>query len=113
MNSVLEDGDAEEAVGTPTDGNTWYIPHHGIYHPRKPQKIRVMFDCSAKCKGTALIDHLLTGPDLINALIGVLCRFREHQIAITYNVERMFHRFHVTPKDKRLPKVLVVAEQGH
>lgn len=31
INSVLEDGAAEEAVGTPADGNTWYIPHHGIY----------------------------------------------------------------------------------
>ena len=26
----------------------WYIPHHGVYHPHKPGKIRVVFDCSAK-----------------------------------------------------------------
>ncbi|XP_071095484.1 uncharacterized protein [Haliotis cracherodii] len=21
------------------DGNVWYIPHHGVYHPKKPEKI--------------------------------------------------------------------------
>ena len=21
--------------------NVWYIPHHGVYHPKKPNKIRV------------------------------------------------------------------------
>ncbi|XP_057678097.1 uncharacterized protein LOC130907254 [Corythoichthys intestinalis] len=100
MKGVFEDGDAEEAVDIPADGVTWYIPHHGVYHPRKPEKIRVVFDCSAKCQNTSLNDHLLTGPDLINALIGVLCRFREHQVAITCDVEKMFHRFHVSPEDR-------------
>ncbi|CAI5660438.1 unnamed protein product [Oreochromis niloticus] len=100
MNSVFKDGDAEEADGTSTGSNTWYIPHHGVYHPRKPEKIRVVFDCSAKHEGISLNDHLLTGPDLINALAGVLCRFREHQIAIMCDVEKMCHRFHVNPEDR-------------
>ncbi|XP_057197195.1 uncharacterized protein LOC130558657 [Triplophysa rosa] len=78
----------------------WYTPHHGVYHPRKPEKIRVVFDCSAKFEGTSLNDHLLTGPDLTNALIGVLCRFCERHIAITCDVEKMFHRFHVTLEDR-------------
>ena len=29
-------------------GKTWYIPHHGVYHPSKPGKIRVVFDRSAE-----------------------------------------------------------------
>ncbi|KAL1277108.1 hypothetical protein QQF64_023781 [Cirrhinus molitorella] len=48
MESILRDSDAEEAAATPKVGNAWYIPHHGVYHPRKPKKIRVVFDCSAK-----------------------------------------------------------------
>ncbi|XP_022790960.1 uncharacterized protein LOC111330383 [Stylophora pistillata] len=28
--------------------NVWYIPHHGVYHPKKPNKIRVVFDCAAE-----------------------------------------------------------------
>ena len=23
--------------------NVWYVPHHGVYHPKKPNKIRVVF----------------------------------------------------------------------
>ena len=53
-------------------GKTWYIPHHGVYHPNKPQKIRVVFDCSAKYKGISLNDTLLPGPDITNKLLGVL-----------------------------------------
>ena len=32
------------------DGKVWYIPHHGVYHPHKPDKIRVVFDCTSKYK---------------------------------------------------------------
>ena len=31
----------------------WYVPHHGVYHPKKPEKICVMFACSVKF-GTSL-----------------------------------------------------------
>ena len=59
INEVLSRGDAEEApVPAKEEGVKWYIPHHGIYHPKK-NKIRVVFDCSARFKGTPLNDHLL------------------------------------------------------
>ena len=51
------------------DGKVWYIPHHGVYHPQKP-KIKVVFDCSSKCKGESINQHLLQGPDLTNRLVG-------------------------------------------
>lgn len=94
------DGDAERAELQPEAGCVWYIPHQGVYHPNKPGKIRVVFDCSAKYEGTALNDHLLTGTDLTNGLTGVLCRFRKHPIAIMCDVEKMFHRFHVIKEDR-------------
>ena len=43
MNEVLSRGDAEEAPAV-NKGVKWYIPHHGVYHPKK-KKIRVVFDC--------------------------------------------------------------------
>lgn len=100
MNSVFEDGDAERAEYPPKAGCVWYIPHQGVYHPRKPDKIRVVFDGFAKYDGTALNEHLLTGPNLTNALTGVLCRFHIRSIAIFCDVEKMFHRFHVSPEDR-------------
>lgn len=75
MEGVFKDGDAERADNKPESGSVWHVLHQGVYHPRKPDNFRVVFDCSAKYEGTALNDHLLTGPDLTNGLTGVLCRF--------------------------------------
>ena len=101
VNDILGRGDAEEAPAVDQDKDVkWYIPHHdGVCHLTK-NKIRVVFDSSAKCKGTSLNDHLLSGPDLTNSLIGVLCRFRRYPYPITCDVEKMFHQF-VVPKEDR------------
>ena len=100
MNEVLSRGDAEEAPAlAEEEGEKWYIPHHGVYHPKK-NKIRVVFDCSARFKGTSLNDHLLSGPDLTNNLTGVLCRFRRYPYAVTCDVEKMFHQFTVCQDDR-------------
>ena len=37
---------ARESTKSPDDGLVWYLPHHGSYHPSKPIKIRVVFDCN-------------------------------------------------------------------
>ena len=74
------------------DGKCWYIPHHGVYHPKKPKKIRVVFDCSSQYKGESLNKYLLQGPDLMNKLIGVLIRFRQEIVAFTTDIEAMFHK---------------------
>ena len=70
INDMIEKGYAEKVPGGSlrTDANNaWYIPHHGVYHPEKPEKIRVIFDCSARFCGTSLNDQLLQGPDLTNS----------------------------------------------
>ncbi|KAI3375602.1 hypothetical protein L3Q82_003922 [Scortum barcoo] len=64
------------------------------------------FDCSAKFHGISLNDTLLTGPDLINPLVGVLCRFRKEAVAIICDIERMFYQFSVTPESRNYLKFL-------
>ncbi|XP_071088902.1 uncharacterized protein [Haliotis cracherodii] len=81
------------------DGKVWYIPHHGVYHPKKPEKIRVVFDCAATFRGKSLNDHLLQGPDLTNTLLGVLLRFRQEPIALMADIEAMFYQVRVEPDD--------------
>ena len=55
----LLQGSSQDSKSSFDKGNVWYIPHHGIYHPKKPNKIRVVFDCSAEFKNETLNKHLL------------------------------------------------------
>ena len=80
-------------------GTHWYLPHHPVFNPQKPGRIRVVFDCSAKHRGTSLNDQLLQGQDLTNSLVGVLSRFRQELIALMSDVEAMFHQVRVRPSD--------------
>lgn len=101
MSQIIANGDAERVPEEEINkGSVWYIPHHGVYHPHKPGKIRVVFDCSAKFEGVSLNDYLLSGPELTNSLIGVLCHFRKGQVGIMCDIERMFHQFHVKTEDQ-------------
>lgn len=100
MDDIISRGDAEKIPEEELDGSPmWYIPHDGVYHPHKPGKIRVAFDCSAKCQDTSLNDHLLTGPDLTNTLVGILGRFRKGSIAFMF-IERMFLQLRVKREDQ-------------
>ena len=60
----------------------WYLPHHSVLDPNKPDKIRVMFDCMANHQGTSLNNQLLQGPDLTNNLIGILTHFEQEPVTI-------------------------------
>ena len=53
MPEARENGHAERFTEDTGIENKWCIPHHGIYNPHK-QKIRVVFDCSAKAGGISL-----------------------------------------------------------
>ena len=109
MKEMIDKGQAERVPDDElhlTNGRVWYIPHHGVYHPQKPDKIRVVFDASAEFKGESLNRHLLQGPDLTNSLNGVLCRFRKEPIAFTCDVEGMFHQLFVNPDYRNLLRFL-------
>ena len=90
----------------PEQKQAWYIPHHGVYHPKKPTKIRVVFDCSAEFQNESLNKHLLQGPDLTNNLVGVLCRFRKEPVALMCDIEGMFHRIGVAEQNRDLLRFL-------
>ena len=81
------------------NGNVWYLPHHPVTHRLKPDKTRIVFYCAAKFNGESLNQHLLTGPDLANSLIGVIIRFCQEPIAVVADIESMFYQVLVEPKD--------------
>lgn len=82
-----------------SDGRLWYIPHHGVHHPKKGT-LRVVFDCGAEFRGKSLNGQLLQGPYLTSSLLGVLTRFRQEPVALMADIRSMFHQVLVTPKDR-------------
>ena len=100
MKELTSKGYAKESSKVAESGHCWYLPHHGVYHPNKPGKIRVVFDLSAEHYGVSINKELLPGPDLTNQIVGVLLRFREEPIAVTGDIEAMFHQVKV-PEQQR------------
>lgn len=47
MQEVLDNNHAEVAPHLTQDGECWYLPVFGIYHPKKPGQIGCVFDSSA------------------------------------------------------------------
>ncbi|XP_012819273.2 uncharacterized protein LOC105947440 [Xenopus tropicalis] len=100
MGKVIQNGHAEIAPPLNPREECWYLSPFGVYHPKKPQQIRVVFDSSAQCCGVSLNDILLKGPDLNNNLLGVLLRFRKDTIAFMADIQQMFYCFLVRPEDR-------------
>ena len=82
-------------VGIPV----WFLPYHPAVHPQKPDKVRVVFDCTARFRNTSLKDQLVQGPNLTNSLVGVLLCFRQERIGISADIEKMFHQVRVSSQD--------------
>ena len=78
---------------------TWYLPHHGVFHPHKPGKIRVVFDAAALHDGVSLNSQLNRGPDLTNSLLGVFLRFRQERIVLAADIQSMFLQVKVPSED--------------
>ncbi|XP_026184465.1 uncharacterized protein LOC113143190 [Mastacembelus armatus] len=100
MRKLLENDQAESAPPLPEGKEHWYLPTFGVYHPQKPDQIRVVFDSSAESEGTSLNQVLMSGPDLNNTLLGVLMHFRREPIALTADIQQMFYCF-VVREDHR------------
>lgn len=109
VEDLFKKGYAEPAISSTGDleeCGKWYMPHHGVFHPQKPEKLRVVFDCASKYKGSSLNDHLLQGPDLANSLVEVLTRFRYGTVAFVADIESMFYQVKVPPKDREFLRFL-------
>ena len=83
-----------------TTSKTWYLPHHPVFHPAKPNKVRIVFDAAAKCQGTSLNDNLVQGPHLTNEVVDVLLRFRIGEVPIVADIQEMFHQVRTSPPDR-------------
>ena len=77
-----------------------YLPHHPVVNPNRPGKVRQVLNEATKFHGTSLNKSLLVGPDLLQNLIFVLLRFRQHKYAVSADIEGMFLQVGVLARDQ-------------
>ena len=78
----------------------WYLPHHPVLNPNKHGKVRRVVNGASKCHGASLNKSLLVGPDLLQNLIFVLLRFRQHKYAVSADIKGMFLQVGVREEDQ-------------
>ena len=78
----------------------WYLPHHPVVNPKKPDKVRRVLNGASKVHGTSLNKSLLVEPDLLQNLVFLLLRFRQHHLAVSADIEGMFLQVGVLPEDQ-------------
>ncbi|XP_037929213.1 uncharacterized protein LOC119663677, partial [Teleopsis dalmanni] len=80
----------------------YYIPHHAVM-----AKFRVVFNASAKTSnGISSNDTQLAGPSIQDLLLNLLPRFRQHRIAFTADVEKMFRQVKVDERHRQWQQIL-------
>ena len=113
MKEYIDDGRARKVQKeeVPKDAVVYYLPLHIVTRPDKPNKWRLCHDaaskvtlpratnCDFKPLKLCLNDYLLAGPDLLNRLIGVLLRFRRHEVVISSDIAGFFHQIYVHHED--------------
>ena len=80
--------------------HVWYLPHHPVTKSYKPGKVQRVSNAASFFKGNCLNSNLLTGPDLINNLVGLRLQFRENPVAISPDIEAMFMQVAIIEKDQ-------------
>ena len=94
--------DLEDAV----PGKVWYLPLNVVLNPKKPSKVRLVWDAAAAVNGSSLNSALLKGPDLLTNLPVVLYHFRERPIAFGGDIMEMYHQIRIRRSDKQSQRFL-------
>lgn len=78
----------------------WFLPLGAVVNPKKPTKVRLIWDASAKVDGISLNSMLLRGPDQLSSLPSVVFRFRQHKVAVVGDIKEMFHQICISKSDR-------------
>ena len=90
----------EDELRNPRSDRIFYIPHHNVVQPKKPDKFRIVFDCACPFQGQSLNQRCMQGPNLINCLFDILVKFRNGRYAMQADVRAMYNQVRVPVSDR-------------
>jgi len=96
----------------------YYLPNHAVFkEDSTTTKLRVVFDASCKttkdCKQAESLNDLLhKGPRLQDNLANIILRWRQHRIAFTADIEKMFRQIKMNKEDQNYQRILWYADNG-
>ncbi|XP_062713471.1 uncharacterized protein LOC134290365 [Aedes albopictus] len=96
----------EEELSAADMKRIWYLPLGAVVNPKKPGKIRLIWDASAMVNGISLNSLLLKGPDQLTSLSAILVRFRQFGIAVSADIKEMFHQIRIREADRHSQRFL-------
>ncbi|XP_038106872.1 uncharacterized protein LOC119766411 [Culex quinquefasciatus] len=96
---------AEELNGT-NNNKAFYLPLNVVVNPKKPGKVRLVWDAAATVDGVSLNSMLVKGPDLLVPLVSVICGFRERRVAFGGDIREMYHQLKIISGDKQAQRFL-------
>ena len=99
----LETGVIEEVNSDEAEGHIiHYLPHQAVITPaRETTKIRIVFDASAHYKDSPCLNDVLhQGPLILPDLVGIILRFRLHNIAVISDIEKAFLQVRLQERDR-------------
>ncbi|XP_062710698.1 uncharacterized protein LOC109430659 [Aedes albopictus] len=104
IQEYIDKGYAHRATSTDLETadarRIWFLPLGAVTNPNKPGKVRLIWDAAAKVSGVSLNSVLLKGPDQLTLLPAVLFRFRMYSVAVSGDIEQMFHQVGIRPEDR-------------
>ena len=90
----------------PSSQSICYLHHHPVTNRNKSERVRRVANAASKFRGESLNSNVLTGLDLLNNLVGVLLRFREHPNAVLSDTEEIFMQMVVRQEDQSAHRFL-------
>ena len=91
IKNYLENGIIEKVGTLGEPGLTTCLPHRPVVkRSRTTTKIRIVYDRSAKTKGSSLNESLHTGPSLLTLIFDILLPFRLNPIALISDIQKHF-----------------------
>ncbi|XP_053692563.1 uncharacterized protein LOC128741013 [Sabethes cyaneus] len=100
-----------ELTETPPEA-VWYLPLNVVVNPRKPEKVRLVWDAAASIGGISLNSELIKGPDMLVPLPRVICHFRERPVAFGGDIKEMYHQILIRQEDKQAQRFLFRASSA-